>query len=1031
MAHPPRVNLLGLPELLIDGATRPAAPYHFGLLSYFLLKGRDTISRSEIAALLWPDASDASARHSLSQLVYTLNKVAGVPIIHGQATHLTVGGINADTTEFRAAVYSETWVEAAKLFRGELLTGTEFRKAPDFDDWIAEMRRQFSESVLRVVEGLALDGHDALAENLTARLPPHFAHIIQAHAVPPAELRGDIGDLETGKKDDPTTVVPTFVGRKREIEWLEAAYTRAVSGGFVTVLLEGEPGIGKSTLVNRFGRIRALRGSCVVVARAFEAEQNIPFGIVAQWVRDLGEVPVSKLADPWKEIIDRAFFRPSRQDDNRVSSEPTGEFRLLEALRRLFLVKLDTQPVVLLLDDAHVADAASLGFVHYFSRRSPGAPVLFVASARTPALHGSPPFGGWQEVRRLRLDPLTIQDTAGLLTTLGNRLAPFADSDLYELYRRTGGNPLLIVSLHEDDGRSGRDGIPKTVTEYFLPRLEALSHDASLVLAAVAIAGHRIDLAVVTKISGIPNALRMAAAVRELESAGLVLRDTDDLITPRHGIVAEVAISRLGGAQRKSLYGRAARVLSEEGRSQPSILAIKHDIGGDRVRAFEAALQAAAASSDLHAVREREFFLKLALSNAPDPEAEARIRIELADLFQHLGRPSEGLDIVADEMVRSAPPALRSQARARRLGIRLRKVDVDTDLRPVWQEIQQLGMLLDPEAIGELYYRLAAAAHEFGRTGDAIAAAKLALSVTENVSSSTKSALIAARSATVLALYVEVDEGIAVIDELLPAVESNLEALAQCLSARGTVLIAAGRLLDAEDSLLRGIELMERCCLYDGLFSLHNNLGVCYMEQGLFDEARHQFDDATRVGREFIGPSGTAITADNMTLLHYEIGDYHSALEIARGRAVHDTVRSSRGLFQRHGIIGLCSLELGLLAQAFEAKREIELLFDQHEYWSNDVSYVETFLARMLVLEDRTDEARGRLEKAIEVYRPRDLLCRARLELELARIDLKRDPGAAFRRANAMLETLRGTGARPLIDRFEEVADRAGRRHPA
>jgi tetratricopeptide (TPR) repeat protein len=376
--------------------------------------------------------------------------------------------------------------------------------------------------------------------------------------------------------------------------------------------------------------------------------------------------------------------------------------------------------------------------------------------------------------------------------------------------------------------------------------------------------------------------------------------------------------------------------------------------------------------------------------------------------------------------------SLQCRAQASRLAIHLRKVDGATNLPLVWREIEALEGRLDPDITSELYYYLAAAAHDLGLTADTVSAAERALEIAKRRPNSTSASLTTARAATVLALYLRVEDGIAVIDELRPAVQSNIEALAQWLSARGTVLIAAGRLIDAEDSLLQGIELMERCCFYAGLFGLHNNLGVCYMEQGRFREARAQLEEAMRVGRELLGPSGAAIAAENIALVHFEEGDYRFALDIARdGSGGAFTSRSSRWLFSRRSLTGLCSLELGLLAQAFEAKREIELLFDKHEYWSNDVSYVETFLARMLVLEDRTDEARERLEAAIEVYRPRDLLCRARLELELTRIELKQNPPSALHRAESMLETLRGTGARPLIDRFDELADRARRRHLA
>lgn len=1032
-----RLNVLGPCQLASNDAPISVSSYHFGLLSIFALKRLRTIGRTEVASLLWSDVSSSRARHSLSQLVYSLNQAVGMPLVTGNRANLVLASISVDIDDFRAAVAASDWVEASRLYRGELLQGLSLRRAAGYEEWIAGLRLDYAESAISVIEALRLEGQASLASALAARLPMHLESVTREpdshHASQSA--RGSLpgpDELRIGG----STRRRRFVGRAEELSRLEYAFSTANSRGFRILLIEGEPGVGKSALIDRFSRMRAIRGSFVLVAEAFEAEQNVPLGIVAQWVRELGERHISALTRPLKEVMERAFGTggQGRSDDGNPSLYPSAEassqFRLLEAVRQLLLSASTAQPLVLILDDANWADPASLGFIHYFFRRSPDARVLLLASARLRGPNPSIPFGGWKEVERLRLDPLSMRETARLLEDSGSEQAPLVAESLADFYSRTGGNPLLIVSLLEARSDPGTTDIPASVVEFFTPRLAQLTEEASLLLAAIAVGGHEIDLELAARISGLSDSVRSSAALRELEVAALVMCDANGKLRPRHGIVAEVAISRIAGVRRRALFGRAARILREEGQS-PSVLAVKHDIGGDRTHAFEAAVKAAAASRDLHATREREFFLKLALSNAPSSNADAQIRIELSGLLADLGRPSEALDIVRDELVSGAPAALRSSAKAIRLAVRLRKVDVATDLRLVWDEIETLTEHLEPAIVADLYYHLAAAAHDLGRVGDALAGAQHALAVAQELPKTSGSALVAARSAVVIALYLGVEHGLTVIDRLLPEAESDIEALAQCLGARGTVLVTAGRLIEAESAFLRGVELMERCCLYGSLFGLHNNLGVCYMERGRFTEARKQFEEAARFGREFSAPSDAAIADDNIALLLLEEGNHRAALEIARNRPSDGANPSARWLFGRHGIIGLCALELGLLASAFEAKREIELLFDQHEYWGSDVSYVETFLARMLVLEDRVDEARERLEKAIEVYRPRDLLCRSRLELELARIELKHDPVAALARSEKMLETLRGTGARPLIDRFDELADRARRRHPA
>jgi tetratricopeptide (TPR) repeat protein len=535
-----------------------------------------------------------------------------------------------------------------------------------------------------------------------------------------------------------------------------------------------------------------------------------------------------------------------------------------------------------------------------------------------------------------------------------------------------------------------------------------------------------MPLEMAAHISGMnPETGRFVDAVADLRRARLVENTESQNLQLVHGVVSEIVTAHLPAVTARTLHARAAREFVEEGRSVPAVLAIKHDIAGERIQAFSTALRAAEASKALGAVREHEYFLKLALSNAPDPASDAEIRIDLGNLLRRVGRPLEALDVLADPV--GIPSELANRIGAGRLAIRLQLADANTSIAHLWAELERLRPDLDPSTTAELYYLLAAASHRLGKAADALAATKRAMMIVGGLPATPQNALTAARSAVGLGLYSSSADGLAEIEKYLNTARNDLAVLGPCLIAHGTLLVTAGRLFEAEQRFLEAIHLSERYYLYDSLPGLHNNLGVCYTEQGNYVEARAQFH-AAREGDGGVGCGGDqGVAADNIAMLQFESGDFRLALETARS-AQPDESRSSRTLYYRHALIGLCSLELGLLAQAFEAKREIELLFDQHEYWSNDISYVETFLARMLVLEDRVYEARERLATAIEVYRPRDVLCRARLELELARIDVKREPAAALARAESMLESLRGTGARPLIDRFEELADRARRR---
>jgi tetratricopeptide (TPR) repeat protein len=1014
MSHIPRLVLFGKPHLIVGEQRVACSVKQVALLSLFAANSREVLDRAEVASLLWPKASPSSARHSLSQAIYSLKQMTRETIaLTGSTTQIRIGAVESDVANLYRAVNSSSWEFAgAVLAKGPFLEDLDIKGCYDFDEWVEEHRSRFEAIASDVAEQLHLEGRPEEAAKL-CRIFPTVTLQISTSAQGEAEGR-----------------FSGFVGRSDELEWLEDKHTLAAQGAFRTVVIEGEPGIGKTALVMRFARRRAIRGSRVLTAKAYVAEQNTPFGIVAQWLRSLTPVVDLPVHDSWLSIVEAAFpdlpIRTSLQKDHLKLDPgvPAGEYRLLEALRRLLTALSDERPLVLALDDANLADAASLGFVHYFARRSPTSRVLFLGTVRVPTVHRADPFGDWEHIDLLQLGPLSIADIEALLGKHGSHEIDDDVRYANELASKTGGNPLLLTSLLGTARRPRSGEIPESVINYFVPRLRSLSRDAALLLGSVSVTGDVTDMIVAAEVAGMAHeGHEFAAALSELEEAGLIIQNNGG-IQVKHGIVAEVALTRLTEARRKAVFGRAARVLSERGTISPAVLAVHHDIAGDKTLAFEAAVSAASASGLLYATREREFFLKLALSNAPNDSAESGIRIELADHYRKLGRLAEGLDVIAADSIATARPELRRRARASQLAIETLISATPSSLNHLIHEVDDLSGDLDPRVAAELYLHVSSAARDLGEGVLAVEAAKRSLRLNDLADPSPESVTVAIRAATVLSFYSGPDQGLAAISQMIATPGNNLGVLGLSLSAQGALLVLAGRLLDAEKALLEALEMIERCCMYDALFALHNNFGVCYTGLGHYSEAKDQLTQAARIASELAETQRSGMAAENLAMMYLEAEEYEQALQTMRGSTAASHVRSLRGLFHRNALIGLASLELGLLAQAFEAKREIELQLNSHSYWSSDVSYIEMFLARMLTMEGQPDAARARLKTAIDIVGSRDVLCRARLELELARIELKVDTPAAVDRAATMLRGLRGTGARPLMDRFEDVLAR-------
>ena len=237
----------------------------------------------------------------------------------------------------------------------------------------------------------------------------------------------------------PGTVDP-LVGRVREREALTSALSSARAGGGI-VVIEGEPGIGKSRLLFELERL-ADEGGCVVLsARASEFERDLPYAVwsdpIDRHLLELGErrVRLLGLADPGA----LAVVAPSVDHD---PAGPVGDrHRVHRALRDLLERLAAARSVVVCLDDVHWADRASLDALAALVRRPPAGPVLVAVAGR----EGQLPVGlgralaaamAEDRVARILLGPLSSAEAGELI-----------GADATAIFALSGGNPFYLQQL--------------------------------------------------------------------------------------------------------------------------------------------------------------------------------------------------------------------------------------------------------------------------------------------------------------------------------------------------------------------------------------------------------------------------------------------------------------------------------------------------------------------------------------------------------------------------------------------------------
>ena len=304
----PRLELLGTPKVFVEGRPTRIPTKGFALLIALATNPESEWPRHKLSTWLWPSSPESNARHSLSQLVYTLRQSLGEEAISATPEYLQLGKVSCDLTDFRAAMANRDWIAATRHFKGPLALGFMFHGAADFEHWLDQEQREVAKAAALLAKelGSAMRWAEAIAivDALELHAPPDvdLARIkvrglveLSRHdsaeeflaALPPdvADQAEDIVD-----SDLPGTALrgADFVGRSEAMSWLEARYHDALHSQAIFALVEGEPGVGKTTLIERFARLAALRGARVLTAVAYEAESNLPRGTLGPHVMSLG-----------------------------------------------------------------------------------------------------------------------------------------------------------------------------------------------------------------------------------------------------------------------------------------------------------------------------------------------------------------------------------------------------------------------------------------------------------------------------------------------------------------------------------------------------------------------------------------------------------------------------------------------------------------------------------------------------------------------------------------------------------------------
>jgi DNA-binding CsgD family transcriptional regulator/tetratricopeptide (TPR) repeat protein len=419
-----------------------------------------------------------------------------------------------------------------------------------------------------------------------------------------------------------------LVGRAAELTELEAVYSRATEGEAGAVLLGGEAGVGKTRLLRELSSAVRRDGGQVLEGQCADLGSGaIPLLPIAEALAPMGSLPAPSSTDLAGLVRGAepgaALFAP-----------------LLERLQEAAAAA----PTVLVIEDVHWADRSTLDLLTYLLGRLSDERLLLVISHRSDEIDRRVALRAFlaeasrrPTVRRLELARLSHADVVEQLEGIFGAAPDGRVADL--IFARSEGNPLFAEELASATTDGEPVGVPRTLRDMLLTRIEALGSAAQDVVRAAAVGGRRIHHLVLADVveQGEPQ---LTASVREAVR-GHVLVGEDSGLAFRHALVQEVAYGESLPTERARLHAACASALErrpELAGGTPATLAAEIALhrwrAGDAPRAFEAAVRAALAAEAVPApVSAVEHFAHAVELWDAVPDAEERAGLDKAELL--------------------------------------------------------------------------------------------------------------------------------------------------------------------------------------------------------------------------------------------------------------------------------------------------------------------------------------------------------------------------------------------------------------
>ena len=418
------------------------------------------------------------------------------------------------------------------------------------------------------------------------------AHELKGAPVPVTLYR--ILRISGGRRRRGARLLTSFVGRGEDLAILARCSERAFAGDGQFVLIVGEPGIGKSRLVEEFRSQLVERPHTWIEWSSSQLLQNTPLHPVLGWGRarfggpevapeqrlaELESVLAAVKLDPATHAPLLAPLVDIPVPPGRLPSLSSEEIRRrqLAAMVEWAIAGARNQPLVLVLEDLQWFDPTSIDLLHALSDRCAQAPILVLATAR---LEFRPPWRSQPHHKVISLAPLDEASVQRIIAELAVRRTLLADV-IRRVSERAGGVPLFVEEvtrlLLERGQASGLQAIPPTLQQSLAARLDRLG-EAREVAQIGAVLGRDFTYALLRAVGGIDDPALQSALDRLADADLLISEGAGSQANYRfkHALIQDAAYESLLKSSRQALHRRAAEILvgePEPAAAEPEVIA--------------------------------------------------------------------------------------------------------------------------------------------------------------------------------------------------------------------------------------------------------------------------------------------------------------------------------------------------------------------------------------------------------------------------------------------------------------------------